>query len=108
MQVEVKADGLPLEKLNIGGVKGTLRNVDIAANLRTRAASASLDVIKPHLQVRPPLLPPSSRAPLIHPAMHEFAVRETLSLAACQAVCSSETAVCTHSSPCGVLLGPSQ
>lgn len=55
--MEVKADGLPLEKLNIGGVKGTLRNVDIAANLRTRAASASLDVIKPHLQV-----PPSSCA----------------------------------------------
>ena len=53
----MKADGLPLEKLNIGGVKGTLRNVDIAANLRTRAASASLDVIKPHLQV-----PPSSCA----------------------------------------------
>lgn len=51
VQVEVKADGLPLEKLSIGGVKGTLRNVDMSANLRTRAASATLDLIKPHLQV---------------------------------------------------------
>lgn len=51
VQVEVKADGVPLDKLNIGGVKGTLRNVDVSANLRTREARAALDVRKPHLQV---------------------------------------------------------
>lgn len=52
MQVELRAEDLCLDQLHLSPVKGTLHDVALAANLRDRSASAVLDIVQPHAQVR--------------------------------------------------------